>query len=316
MRVPVRRRRRRRHRRAEELRAAHDAVVIATGSRVPRDLPVPGRELDGVHYAMEYLYDRARVPRRQPAGEPDHRRRQARPGRRRRRHRRGLRRPLAPRGRGVGDADRAARRAARAPPGRPHAVAALAREAAHLVRAQGGRRARLRDLHHPADRQRPRGAGALGPEQRQAAVRRRSRAPRRRTRSSSCCWRWASCRPSRSCSRRSASSATRAATPRRARTRRRAEGVFAAGDARRGQSLIVWAINEGRQCARVADRYLRDAAGARPARRGVRGHVGALRLARPRRRPAADRRRRVALVTWSPLCRSCWRGRGAGARAR
>ena len=41
-----------------------------------------------------------------------------------------------------------------------------------------------------------------------------------------------------------------------------AEGVFAAGDARRGQSLIVWAINEGRQCARVADRYLRVAAGA------------------------------------------------------
>ena len=37
-----------------------------------------------------------------------------------------------------------------------------------------------------------------------------------------------------------------------------AEGVFAAGDARRGQSLIVWAINEGRQCARVADRYLRS----------------------------------------------------------
>jgi uncharacterized membrane protein YeaQ/YmgE (transglycosylase-associated protein family) len=36
-----------------------------------------------------------------------------------------------------------------------------------------------------------------------------------------------------------------------------APGFFAAGDARRGQSLIVWAINEGRQCARVADRYLR-----------------------------------------------------------
>src|SRR5215218_7266784 len=35
------------------------------------------------------------------------------------------------------------------------------------------------------------------------------------------------------------------------------DGVFAAGDARRGQSLIVWAINEGRQCARVVDRYLR-----------------------------------------------------------
>ena len=34
------------------------------------------------------------------------------------------------------------------------------------------------------------------------------------------------------------------------------EGVFAAGDAHRGQSLIVWAINEGRQCARMVDRYL------------------------------------------------------------
>jgi glutamate synthase (NADPH/NADH) small chain len=43
-----------------ELRARHDAVVIATGSRVPRDLPVPGRELDGVHFAMEYLYVRNR----------------------------------------------------------------------------------------------------------------------------------------------------------------------------------------------------------------------------------------------------------------
>ncbi len=34
------------------------------------------------------------------------------------------------------------------------------------------------------------------------------------------------------------------------------EGVFAAGDCRRGQSLVVWAINEGRGAAREADRYL------------------------------------------------------------
>jgi glutamate synthase (NADPH/NADH) small chain len=33
-------------------------------------------------------------------------------------------------------------------------------------------------------------------------------------------------------------------------------GVFAAGDLRRGQSLIVWAIAEGRQAAREVDRYL------------------------------------------------------------
>ena len=34
------------------------------------------------------------------------------------------------------------------------------------------------------------------------------------------------------------------------------EGVFAAGDARRGQSLIVWAIAEGRRCATAVDRWL------------------------------------------------------------
>jgi glutamate synthase (NADPH/NADH) small chain len=34
------------------------------------------------------------------------------------------------------------------------------------------------------------------------------------------------------------------------------EGVFAAGDMRRGQSLVVWAIREGRQCARAVDTYL------------------------------------------------------------
>jgi glutamate synthase (NADPH/NADH) small chain len=32
--------------------------------------------------------------------------------------------------------------------------------------------------------------------------------------------------------------------------------VFAAGDTRRGQSLVVWAIREGRQCARAVDEFL------------------------------------------------------------
>jgi glutamate synthase (NADPH/NADH) small chain len=43
-----------------ELRESYDAVVVATGARVPRDLPVSGRGLGGVHFAMEYLYARMR----------------------------------------------------------------------------------------------------------------------------------------------------------------------------------------------------------------------------------------------------------------
>jgi glutamate synthase (NADPH/NADH) small chain len=37
------------------------------------------------------------------------------------------------------------------------------------------------------------------------------------------------------------------------------KGVFAAGDCRRGQSLVVWAFNEGRGAARECDRYLMGA---------------------------------------------------------
>ncbi len=40
---------------AKQLQKEFDAVVIATGATKPRDLPVPGRELNGVHFAMEFL---------------------------------------------------------------------------------------------------------------------------------------------------------------------------------------------------------------------------------------------------------------------
>jgi glutamate synthase (NADPH/NADH) small chain len=39
----------------EELRSRYDAVLVATGATVPRDLKVAGRELSGVHFAMDYL---------------------------------------------------------------------------------------------------------------------------------------------------------------------------------------------------------------------------------------------------------------------
>ena len=46
---------------AAELRAEHDAVVVCIGSRVHRDFEAPGRELTGIHFAMDYLYQRNRA---------------------------------------------------------------------------------------------------------------------------------------------------------------------------------------------------------------------------------------------------------------
>jgi glutamate synthase (NADPH) small chain len=45
----------------EELMAEFDAVVLAAGSERSRDLPVPGRDLQGVHYAMEFLPQQNKV---------------------------------------------------------------------------------------------------------------------------------------------------------------------------------------------------------------------------------------------------------------
>jgi glutamate synthase (NADPH/NADH) small chain len=46
---------------ADQLRREFDAVVLAGGSTRPRDLPVPGRELKGIHFAMEYLTQQNRI---------------------------------------------------------------------------------------------------------------------------------------------------------------------------------------------------------------------------------------------------------------
>ncbi|WP_347250408.1 glutamate synthase subunit beta [Zoogloea sp.] len=40
---------------ADQLKSEFDAVILAAGSEVPRDLPVPGRELGGIHFALELL---------------------------------------------------------------------------------------------------------------------------------------------------------------------------------------------------------------------------------------------------------------------
>ncbi len=46
---------------AADLLAGFDAVVLSGGSEKPRDLPVPGRELSGIHFAMEFLPQQNRV---------------------------------------------------------------------------------------------------------------------------------------------------------------------------------------------------------------------------------------------------------------
>jgi len=46
---------------ADDLLKEFDAVILAAGAELPRDLPVPGRELKGIHFAMEYLTQQNKV---------------------------------------------------------------------------------------------------------------------------------------------------------------------------------------------------------------------------------------------------------------
>ena len=86
---------------------SYDAVVLAGGAEWPRDLDVPGRELDGIHFAMDFLTQQNKrvagddeTMRR--ARRHDQRQGQACGRDRRRRYRLGLHRHLEPPGRGVG----------------------------------------------------------------------------------------------------------------------------------------------------------------------------------------------------------------------
>ena len=44
-----------------DLRRDHDAILLACGATRPRDLPIPGRELSGIHFAMEFLTEHTRA---------------------------------------------------------------------------------------------------------------------------------------------------------------------------------------------------------------------------------------------------------------
>ena len=114
-----------------------DALVLAGGATMPRDLPVPGRSLSGVHFAMEYLKPSnlvregcARVVAHQRQGEAGRHHRG-------RRHRGRLPGDGAPSGRRVGAPARDHGRAPERPPGR-QPLAAVAAHLAHVVRPRGG----------------------------------------------------------------------------------------------------------------------------------------------------------------------------------
>ena len=253
---------------ADALRARYDAVVLAVGATAARDLPVPGRELDGVHQAMEYLPHANRAAR-DPTYEV----------------------PISAEGKHVviiGGGDTGAdclgtahRQGAASvtqleilprPRGRAaerQPVADLADDLPHLQRARGGRRAGLRRHHQPA-------SWATTTATSRAASSSRSR--------------W-------STGRFDAGRGHRAEIPAelvllamgftgpqqpglveqlgveldpRGNVARDADfmtsvpGVFVAGDAGRGQSLIVWAIAEGRAAAAGVDAWLRDARSTLP----------------------------------------------------
>jgi glutamate synthase (NADPH) small chain len=53
----------------DDLSQTYDAIVLTGGSEQPRDLPIPGRELAGVHYAMEFLPQQNRRVSHEPIGD-------------------------------------------------------------------------------------------------------------------------------------------------------------------------------------------------------------------------------------------------------
>ena len=124
-----------------------DAVAMTGGAEAPRDLEVPGRELDGIHFAMDFLPQQNKrcagdSEKRAAPARHHHRRGQARRRDRRRRHRVGLHRHLGAPGGGF---DHPARNPAEAAGAREQGadLARLADETAHLILAGRGLRARL-----------------------------------------------------------------------------------------------------------------------------------------------------------------------------
>jgi glutamate synthase (NADPH) small chain len=237
----------------KQLLVEHDALVLAVGARLHRELDVPGARHEGVHLAMEYLYDRNRAVARGVESKVD-------------RHEKNI----TARGKDVvviGGGDTAAdcianahREEARsitqldrypAPKGsRPREIVgwpnAPRREVSSYALEEGGERLWAADTLELSGKggkvtgvriAQPEGERILPADLVLVAI--------------------GFTRPERD------ACLTQASVQEDERGNVRADHyatsrprVFACGDARRGASLVVWAINEGRECAAVVNAYL------------------------------------------------------------
>ena len=249
---------------ARALETSHDALLLAGGSEAPFDFfaTSPGRDLGGLVFAMDFLPQQ----NRRVSGEPQRDEPQLRPGQarhrhRRRRHRQRLHRHVVSPGRQVGD------------PARDHADAAREGEQGAVVAALAAEAARLLEPGRGSPRSNTRSPPPALPA---ATARSRSCSTRAST---------SALKPVPGSEGELPADLVlfamgfagpvegdvvkELALPVVPRGRfkgldaterdyriKGAPKLFAAGDIRRGQSLVVWAIREGRQAANAIDKFL------------------------------------------------------------
>ena len=253
----------------------NDAVVLCAGATKPRDLPIEGRDLDGVHFAVEFLTDNTKYLLDTREGFTGKRRIPAKDldvivigggdtgtdcvGTSLRQGCRSVIQfeilPEPPRTRQPNNPWPEWPRVLRTDYGQEEAIALQGRDPRHYCimtkKMVGDKNGRVKELHtvqiewvsgENGDRPYPKeipgtekvwpaqlvllAMGFLGPEETLAEQLELERDARSNVKADY------------------------------GRFATNVEGVFAAGDMRRGQSLVVWAINEGRAAAREVDRYL------------------------------------------------------------
>ena len=247
----------------------YDVLVMAGGAEAPRDLQVPGRELDGVHFAMEFLTQQ----NKRNAGDPRTSPRRAARSRAKGKH-------VVVIGGGdtgsdcIGTSNRQGAASVTQleimpqPPEHENKALTWPDWPLKLRTSSspgGGLRARLRGGHQAGDRRERPGhrarvrARRMGRRRRRPHADARGRRARVQLKADLVLLAMGFVGPRRAgLVDSAASSSIRAATsrPNVGDYQTSPAEHLRCGDMRRGQSLVVWAIREGRQCARAVDEYL------------------------------------------------------------